>query len=302
MPILEKTIKWNKRRLFGLELEFIPDNIDRQKLRKAVEEAGQKCQTRDWERSRDNLDFWVAKTDSSCGYELCSPPIKGPAKLKAVCDVVKSVFKAGATFNNRCGLHIHLGCVDFSQEQLYSLLAHWIKIEMVIMHAHPQNRLENPYCKTCNSKIANFDNDREYPGHLLFDILKIDRKQTLNLFYWEERKSIEFRMGEMSNDPDDIKNRIRFLIWFADICRMMPMPKNLNWFNPRQTMRFLGLCYDPSDTVKKRFSPGIIEMREWLLDRMERFTPEELYHKDKEIIKELRIEFKEQDKRITVTA
>lgn len=300
----KRKIRWNRNRVFGVELEFNADSVDRARLKRAVERAGQDCDVRDWERSRDNHGLWIAKTDSSCGYELCSPPSQGPKFLKTVGDVVSEVFSEGATFNNQCGLHVHVGLSDFTDEQLYSLLAHWIKIEMVVMHAHPDHRRQNEYCMTCNSRIGNLMSDQEYSGREIYNMLRDERKQTLNLYYWGERKSIEFRMGEMSDDPLDVKNRIRFLIWFVDICKIMPMPKKLNWFSPKETMRFLNLCYDTTDTVQKQFSPAVTQMRNWILERLNTHLPSDQRHEDdRKLVAEMIEEFKMRDeKEINVEA
>lgn len=295
-----RIIRWNKTRTYGLEFEFARDYCDRNVLKRAIEQAGQRAQVRDWEHTRDNHNLWICKTDSSCGWEVCSPPMSGPATLKNVGEVLTKIFAAGAQFNNNCGFHIHLSVQDFDQEKLYSLLAHWIKIEMMIMNSHPSHRRDNPYCKLCNNRISNYDPHREYSGDQLYDVLCRERKQTLNITNYNERKTIEFRMGDMTMDPEDVKNRVRFLIWFTDVCRLMPMPKNLNWFTPKQAMRWLGLSYDQSDTIKKVFTPAVKSMRNWILKRLEANCPDQLYGKDKTAAVEMLKEFEDVDKKITV--
>lgn len=292
-------VKWNKRRKFGVELELnsIPP-VDRRWLKTKIQESlaqqnisHHRVETRDWERTYNNDCLWICKTDSSCGYEVCTPPLRGPNELKILGNICGYLRDEGAIFDDCCGLHVHISLSDFTNEQMYNLLMYWIKLEHNVMHAHPRSRQENTrYCPTAISRIQDWESDAIYSGRDLYRALSHHRG-AINTRYWEERKTIEWRMGEMTLDPESVKNRIRFLIWFVDICKHLPTPENLNLFTPKQMVRFLGLWNDETGMIKKVFSPAVRSMRSWLLDRMEEFIPvqtSQIHQRDKDQVTEIK--------------
>lgn len=298
--VITCVVKWNKRRKFGVELEFnarspvSSRNWLKSRIRESLARQNivyHRVEIRDWERTHNNDYLWICKTDSSCGYEVCTPPLHGPNELKILGNVCKDLGDAGAVFSDNCGLHVHLSLLDFNEEQMCNMLMYWIKIEHNVMHAHPISRQENTrYCPTAISRIQDWESDRLYNGRDLFRALH-QYRGAINTRYWNDRKTIEWRMGEMTLDPDSIKNRIRFLIWFVDICKNLPPPENLNLFTPKQMIHFLGLWNDETGMVRKIFSPAIKSMRSWLLDRMEKFIPihkNQVYQRDRDQVIEIK--------------
>jgi len=286
MENITHVIKWDKRRKFGVELEFNSNSIiNRNWLKKRIQESlnsqnilYHRVEIKNWERTYNNNYVWVCKTDSSCGYEVCTPPFSGINDLEVLGKVCEHLKSSGAVFDDRCGLHVHLSLEDFNNGQMFNMLLYWIKIEHNIMHAHPISRQENfRYCPAAISKIQNWKSDSQYSGRDLYSIL-LKNRGAINVRNWSEQKTIEWRMGEMTLDSDSIKNRIRFLIWFVDICKYLPRPENLNLLTPKQMIRFLGLWNDETGMVNKVFSPDVKSMRSWLLDRMQEFMP---VHKNK---------------------
>ncbi len=296
-------IKWNRMRKFGVELEFpsIEPNSrqnHRSFIREVLNEEGishHDVQVRDWERTHDNNNLWVCKTDSSCAYEICTPPLRGPNELKLLGKVCQKLKDKGCRFDNSCGLHVHLSLSDFSEAQMHNMLMYWVKIEHNIMHAHPDHRRQNTrYCATAMSRIQGWLANETYNGDELYRLLRLHRG-AINPAYWEQRKTIEWRMGEMDLDPESVKNRIRFLIWFVDICKIVPTPPNLNLYTPKQMLRFLGLLEDDGETSNKIYSPAIKSMRRWIVDRMARYIPEKYFKKDKEQILDVKKRLEETD-------
>jgi hypothetical protein len=109
--------------------------------------------------------------------------------------------------------------------------------------------------------------------------------------YWERRKTIEWRIGEMTLDSESIKNRVRFLVTFVDVCKYLPAPENLNLLSPKGMLRLLGLLDSESDLFIKKFSPAMISMRNWILERINTYIPVEtskVWKDDKDAILELR--------------
>lgn len=280
-------VKWNKRRKFGIELEYLNDNTNLERLRDAITSVDdQHCDIRGWEHTIDNYGLWIAKTDSSCGLEVCTPPMSGPNDLKTLGKVVDSIREnSGARFDDRCGLHVHICLDDFTFNQMCTLLMYWIKIETVVMNSYPGHRRENRYCRPLNDQISTWHINQRYTPNEIFNAFHRYRG-ALNTNYWENRRILEWRMGDMSMDAEDVKNRVRFLIWFVDIAKIMPIPDNLNWFSSKQTMRFLGLLPCNNDLIQKTFSPAVKSMRRWILERLDNHLPD-YYQVDKELVKEM---------------
>lgn len=289
MPNKVNVIQWNKTRRFGVEFEFNVFNRtireSQRALRDAILSVGQRVEIRSWERTVNNWGVWVIKTDSSCGIEAVTPPLSGPNDLKMVGEVIKKFNEIGAKFDNRCGLHVHLSLEDFEFQQMCILLMYWIKIETVIMNAHPEHRRKNQYCKPLNEYIGNWQVNQYYSPEEVYQAFYTCRG-ALNTNYWESRKILEWRMGEMTLDPEDIKNRVRFLIWFTDIAKILGPPENLNWFTTKQTMFHLGLLPSEADGIKKVFSPAIQSMKKWILTRLQANLPG-YYKIDKQLVQEM---------------
>lgn len=291
----QSIIKWNKRRKFGVELEFTAEEPNsREFLQRHIQSVlhemniNHEVQVREWEHTNDNHGIWVCKTDSSCGFEVCTPPLQGPEELKVLGEVCRKLNEVGAKFNNSCGLHVHISVTDFTNEQFYTLLMYWIKNEHNVMNAHPAHRQENTrYCGPAISRVQDWEADVNYDGRSLYREIR-NHRGAINARYWENRKTVEWRMGEMDLDPESVKNRVRFLIWFVETCKKLPPPENLNLYTPRQMMRLMGLLEDESGIIKKIFSPAVHSMRTWLLDRMEQYTFEDIFQPDKLIVSQLK--------------
>ena len=289
-------VKWNRMRKFGVELEFNarnPNSRDNHArfIEEVLREEGvehHQAQIREWEHTHDNDGIWVCKPDSSCGFEICTPPLHGPNELKLLGKICQKLKEKNCHYDDTCGLHVHLSLEDFTDTQMQNMLMYWIKIEHNIMHAHPDHRRRNSrYCASAMSRIHTWLANESYSGDELYQLLRRHRG-AISPNYWEQRKTIEWRMGEMDLDPDSIKNRVRFLIWFVDICKIVNGPPNLNLYNPKQMLRFLGLLGDDGRPDNKVYSPAVKSMRKWIVDRMAQYIPERYFQKDKVMIIEMK--------------
>jgi hypothetical protein len=285
--MLKRIIKFNRRRKFGAELEYnTPSNgILSQTLRRLNEPV----RTTEYQHTTDVSD-WYCKVDGSCGYEVSSKVLSGPRDIKLLGDVLLALKQDGARFDNRCGQHIHVETRDFSHEQKQILAMYWIKIENFLMNAHKEHRRNNHYCSKANSYIQNFIPNQTYAPQDVYNAIS-GRRGALNI---GGNVTTEFRFGHMTEDSEELKNRVRFLVWFVDICKIMPVPPNLNWFTPKQAMRFMGLWSEQTDQIQKIYSPAIISMKKWILNQFKINAPVTHYHKDiqtvSEMIEEINVE------------
>ena len=265
-------VKWNLSRRFGIEYEFRDHPNGRDGLAQAVRTVrGQSAEIAGYRHSHDN-DYWDCKTDSSCGLEVSTPVLSGPRGLKVAGDVLQAIRRAGYRVDHHCGQHVHVEVADYDFNQLKVLLCYWLKIEHAVMCATPAHRRGNTYCAEFRSK-AGFQPNRQYSPDDVYRRIVSNRHDIVNFSNFARYRTVEFRFGDMTYDVDVVKNRVRFLVRFVELCRNMPAPRDLNWFTPKQVLRFFGLLDAPGGTVEKRFSPAVLSMRAWLLDNLQANMP-----------------------------
>lgn len=287
---MDRIVKWNFRRRFGIEYEFGNSSSEVETMANVVDSNGGRCRSRTYEHTREN-STWVAKTDSSCGYsgggcELVTPILSGPDDLKFAAELLVPLREAGFGFNNRAGNHVHVEIADYNFDNVSSLVAHWVKIERFIMNGTPACRHNNGYCRQIENVHYSLRANHNYTPNELWECIRYGRDAinfgnfSLDRDGRNSRGTVEFRFGEMTHDPEVIKNRVRFLIWIVEACRVLPFPDNLNWYSPKQVLSVFGLLQKPNSAIKLHFSPAIQSMRKWLLQRLIDFAPPE-FDKDR---------------------
>ena len=143
---MSKTIqKFNEERTFGVEIEF---QGNREEVARLMNAKGVRAYVEGYNHSTKS--YWKLITDSSCGYELVSPPLKGREgleQLKKACEALK---EARASVDRRCGLHVHHDINDYNAKQIANIFAIYIKLEKTIDTFVPNSRRanNNTYCKS----------------------------------------------------------------------------------------------------------------------------------------------------------
>lgn len=271
---MNRLLKWNFGRKFGIEYEFSNNSSRLSDMSIIVRETtGQDAEVRRYEHTSDNYHTWVCKTDSSCGTELVSPILNGPSKLKIAAEVLPALQNNNFLFNDRCGQHVHIEISDFTEKQAGIIAAYWMKIERFILNGTPSHRRGNQYCALLTQDNHDIEVNRTYTPENVLNNMAHGRR-AINFQNRNNRGTVEFRFGEMTFDPEVIKNRVRFLVWFVEMCKILPPPINLNWLTPKQTLHILNLWEDPKSTIKYHYSPAIQSMRKWLLSRFVEFAPD----------------------------
>ena len=272
---MKRLLKWNFNRKFGLEYEFNNDWSILSLMSDVVEEAtGQYAEIRNYEHTYENYDLWVCKTDSSCGVELVSPILNGPSKLKVAAEILLKLEDNAFDIDETCGQHVHVEIADFTEKQKGIMASYWMKIERFIVNGTPAHRRNNSYCTPITQKHDYVNANCAYEPEEVLRRMASGRDAINFGPPHSSRKTIEFRFGEMTFDPEVIKNRVRFLIWFVEMCKILPAPSNLNWMTPKQVLRTFNLWEDPKSTIKYQYSPAVQSMRKWLLSRLIEFAPE----------------------------
>ncbi len=283
------TIKFNETRPFGLEWEFVapidhtirsmPSLPHRERCAEAINALpGQRARVEDYGHNRNNT-VWACKPDGTCGCEVASPVLSGYKDLRAAGDVLIALKRdARMTLSHKCGMHVHIG-IKSDRPRINTLnrvkiiAAWWIKFEHLALHSVPSHRRNNEFCQSYEARLHQ-SNTRVMPDlapnlDKIFAVMSNDRRRTLNLRLWDDAAPrIEFRFADMTFDPEEMKNRVRFLLWFVKVASAMPAPPNLNWVSPKQAVRFLGLI----ETKRKLLSPALNSMKRWLLLALSSFS------------------------------
>jgi len=271
---MNRLLKWNFRRRFGIEYEFSNSSRTLGTMSEIVREhTGQDAEVRHYEHTRGN-NVWVCKTDSSCGIELVSPILTGPRQLKIAAEVLPHLQNGNFNHDTRCGQHVHIEIADYTEEQAGILASWWMKIERFILNGTPAPRRSNSYCLLLTHANSNIDpNFRYEPAYVLSNMAR--GRNAINFQNWRSGHggTVEFRFGEMTWDPEVIKNRIRFLIWLVEMCKILPPPQNLNWATPKQALSIFNLWESPDSIIKYQYSPAVTSMRKWLLERVIEHAP-----------------------------
>jgi hypothetical protein len=225
----------------------------RNKMAEIVRNHGYESLVTEYCHSSDHM-YWHCKTDSSASIELATSILSGWKDLKKSTEIVQSLKDNHFWFNHKCGFHVHVNIEDFSREERIKLLRWWVKFENFILNMFPVERRLNHFCKMYNQ------ND-----HLVANFLNYgtssDRYVSLNI----QNNTAEFRFGNMSDDSEEIKNRIRFFIWIIDCIKTLYTPDTNSWNSPAQIMNLLGLNIKSNKYLNVSYSPNVNNMRIWAL-------------------------------------
>jgi hypothetical protein len=285
-------LSFSSDRRFGLELELLafdgknrpeqgqrPAGIDEVAM-VVARNSEEGTDIREWEHTNGN-DQWVIKPDSSCGMEVCTPIFKGWTGLRKCCEVVKAFAEnPKIKIDQRCSVHIHIEVSDLEQSEIASIIAHWFKIEPVVMDAMPVHRKRNRYCQFMGMTNLVQHDTRTNGGDLIKRVGNVKYfSLNTNQMVKNGRKTVEFRTieGEGVKDPFLIKNWVRFIIHFIEMARLRPFPgaykendpfSSFLWLDVEDTFKVLGFSDNPQEY---ELSPGLKQTRNWFLARMQKY-------------------------------
>jgi len=158
---------------------------------------------------RDN-EFWDLKTDSSCGYEIATPPLTGGVVEKVVGPVVKAL-QAEAELHkiefvgNACGLHVTFDVQDVGARGIKQVVFTMLRHQAALVGTQAGYRRGNEACpflqngKDTRREVATVPNiKRQLPG-------RINNRGVMNLSKVQHGSDlIEFRYGGASLDIKEI--------------------------------------------------------------------------------------------------
>lgn len=254
--------KFNEERTFGVEIEF---QGNREEVARLMNAKGVRAYVEGYNHSTKN--HWKLITDSSCGYELVSPPLKGREgleQLKKACEALK---EAGASVDRRCGLHVHHDINDYDAKQIANIFAIYIKLEKTIDTFVPNSRRanNNTFCGSLfqgTSQQAILDKLKVVNS--LEDIKRIwhTRYVKVNFQSYVKYGTIEFRQHSGTTEFDKMYNWILLTQQIVDMAAT-PVQKTYKEENDNlQSMRNI-LRLIPA----KGATEEIAEMFKWYRNR-----------------------------------
>lgn len=201
--------------VFGCEFEFSSKWDDMEQwLRQIIKNNNQKILIPKLESNRyyssSNNKRWHLKTDSSTETELCTP-VSTLRNLPTICKVVGSLTNAKIT--NKDSVHVHFECSDVN---IVNLLSAWLLIESTIIQCFPIKRSKTSYA----SRLA-----KGRKGKILINYLKSARIESdehhamLSFYHYEKRKTVELRLSNGTNSPEDIRNLVYFCYYFKEFSK-----------------------------------------------------------------------------------
>lgn len=139
-----REIKFTRGLQFGVEIEFNNNVVDA--LKEALERRGLQVK-RVCGVEHSNYRAWKIERDSSCGFELVSPVLKGIEGLEELNKACEALNEVGAKVDSRCGLHVHHYAGDLKLEKIKNIYRLYSKYQEVINDMLPKSRRENHYAK-----------------------------------------------------------------------------------------------------------------------------------------------------------
>lgn len=205
-------MKFDETRTYGVEIEVLTQGVTQRSIAAAIREKGIESYEEGYNHTTKN--YWKVITDSSAGYEIVSPILKGLAgleQIKTVCEALESI---GCKVNRRCGLHVHHGVSDFQIRNFKTLYITYAKYEKAIDSIMPDSRRDdnNTYCQSLTSRCYNGYEElvekieKCKTANDISSVFHHDRYYKLNIQSYVKYGTIEFRHHSGTINADKIVN------------------------------------------------------------------------------------------------
>lgn len=202
----------------GVELECT--NVNRSAIQRACAARG--IETRDdynHYNHRDSESAYKLMSDASLRRshtdlygtcEIVTPVLNDLSSLKTMCEILN---EAGASVNRSCGMHVHFGAAQFTNEQWRRIIANYGRIEAIIDRFMAPSR-RGDGCEWCRS-IVDHARAIENMYEPTFEDMKrefgYDRYHKVNLEAFGRHHTIEFRQHAGTINYAKIENWVNFL-------------------------------------------------------------------------------------------
>ena len=194
---------------FGVEIECY--NFMRDNLISKGSENGLNIISREYTHQHTN--YFKIVSDSSIhgenSNEVVSPVLKGKKGLSDLETLCNSLEEIGAKVNRSCGLHVHIGAANMSDEHYIRLVRNYQKLEMAIDSFMADSRRANN-SRWCQSLLGhNFTACRTKAD--VASVLNFDRYHKVNAESYSRHRTIEFRQHQGTTNYEKISRWVMFL-------------------------------------------------------------------------------------------
>lgn len=195
---------------FGVEIECY--NFTRQSLIEKGTQKGLSVHSEGYNHTDNNHYYKIVHDGSLVGEnsnEVVSPVLKGTkvkSSLKAICEALAD---CDAKVNRSCGLHVHIGAANMSDEHYCRIVRNYQALESVIdsFMAYSRRADNNEYSRSLAR--VNFSNCRTKRD--IAEAMCESRYFKVNAMAYDRHRTIEFRQHQGTTDYDKISNWIVFL-------------------------------------------------------------------------------------------
>lgn len=193
---------------------------------------------------------WIVKPDSSCGFEVCSPILKGKNGLKSLVNVVKAIKKDGRfQADSRCSVHVHFELPSKNINYISSLVVSWIRCELFFFLLIPNSRKQSRYCQLMGLSDI-FSNKAKIDAAMVFNKISDYKFYSSSIYHFKKsnRNTIEFRIMDNSACLDSyvVENWILLLNRFINKSSNLKIFDENNfllnpikWLDPQDVFEFL---------------------------------------------------------------
>jgi hypothetical protein len=203
-------MKFDLTKKWGVEIEFKCTDV--RAVRDALNNAGVRTETEHYNHQTRN--HWKIVSDSSCGYELVSPPLMGEEGLRELQTALNLLkVHSAVSIDRRCSVHIHHDASDLSVRVLRVAMALYLKYESIIDFMHPRSR------RTGNTYIGDYYQDKDNQLKRikkcnsiqgLVSLFGMTRYRKVNLHVLSRYGTVEFRQAGASLNFEKVKHWLVF--------------------------------------------------------------------------------------------
>lgn len=194
---------------FGVEIEC---NVARGAIGDAASITGMAYQYEGYNHTDGHAYFKFTSDASVTGanaIECVSPVLKGQQGKSALKNAVDTLNMAHASVNRSCGLHVHIGAANLTDQQYANVFNNYYYLETLIdTFMAPSRRADNnQYCKTVAwlDGLTRAENPVEVRRCMYGD-----RYYKINAMSYQRHKTIEFRQHQGTTDYKKILNWVMF--------------------------------------------------------------------------------------------
>jgi len=193
-------------RSFGCEFEFSTEWDEAVPYVTAVIPKRRLHVDRDYIHTENNRTWWHLKIDGSTDIELVTP-ISKPKDIPDICRVIMRLSSCLKVSEND-GFHVHVSARDVD---VRLLAIYWARCEKSIFSLVNNKRKSNDMCEAISESYKK--------GVKSLMEASVDHHAAMSCCYYEDRKTVEFRVAEGTRDWKFIEAWISFCLHFVEHCK-----------------------------------------------------------------------------------